>query len=157
MQVKKMSKEEINELKRILEKNYGAYVDFSGYDCFMNKRKEIFIALKNLDDKLVESSSYLGMYFGKLKRNEKIQLSVEGSQFIGKCATKNVAILDEENIHRFMEGLECKWKELINCEKNNFVLIKNGNDFFGCGILREDKIESLVPKARRIMKTMKKI
>jgi NOL1/NOP2/fmu family ribosome biogenesis protein len=157
MQVKKMSKEEINELKRILEKNYGASVDFSGYDCFMNKRKEIFIALKNLDDKLVENSSYLGIYFGKLKRNEKIQLSVEGSQIIGKCATKNVAILDEENIHRFMEGLECKWKELINCEKNNFVLIKNGNDFFGCGILREDKIESLVPKARRIMKTMKKI
>jgi hypothetical protein len=56
-----------------------------------------------------------------------------------------------------MEGLECKWNKLINCEVNNFVLIKNENDFFGSGILREDKIESLVPKARRIMKSIRKI
>jgi NOL1/NOP2/fmu family ribosome biogenesis protein len=97
------------------------------------------------------------MYFGRLKRNEKIQLSVEGSQIVGRLANKNIAIVDDENISRYMEGLDCKWDKLINCEVNNFVLIKNENDFFGSGILREDKIESLVPKARRIMKTMRKV
>lgn len=157
MQVKKMSESEKRELERIVEKNYGSKLDLSNYDCYINKRKEIYIAPKNLDEKLIEISSYFGVYFGKLKRNEKIQLSVEGSQLVGKHATRNIAIVDDENIYRFMEGLECKWKELINCEKNNFVLIKNGKDFFGCGMLREEKIESLVPKARRVMKTIKKV
>jgi NOL1/NOP2/fmu family ribosome biogenesis protein len=157
MQAKKMSEDEVEALKRIIEKNYGCKVDFSSYDCYITKRNEVFLARKNLEEKLVKKASYFGFYFGKLKRNEKIQLSVEGSQLVGKNANKNIAILNDENISRFMEGLECKWEILINCETNNFVLIKHVKDFFGCGILRENKIESLIPKARRIMKTLKKI
>ena len=157
MQVKKASLEEREEIEKIIEKNYGAKVDLSKYNVYINKRKEIFLAQKNLDESLIERASYFGLYFGKLKRNNKIQLSVEGSQIIGKLASKNIAILDDENIFRFMEGLPAKWKELINCEKNNFVLIKNENDFFGCGILREEAIESFVPKGRRIMTSIKKV
>ncbi len=157
MQIKKMSESEKMELKRIIEKNYGAKIDFSNYDCYINKKNEIYISSRGLSENVVKKSSYIGLYLGKLKRNEKIQFSVEGSQLVGKFATKNIAILDEENIYRFIEGLDCKWVSLINCEKSNFVLIKNENDFFGCGILRDDKIESLVPKARRIMKTIRKV
>ena len=157
MQVKKMSEEEVEGLKRIIEKNYGCNIDFSSYDCYITKRNEVFITIKNLEEELIKKVSYFGFYFGKLKRNEKIQLSVEGSQIVGKIASKNIAILNDENISRFMEGLECEWENLINCETNNFVLIKHGEDFFGCGILRENKIESLIPKARRIMKTLRKV
>jgi NOL1/NOP2/fmu family ribosome biogenesis protein len=157
MQVEKMSEEEIREIEKIIEKNYGAKIDFSDFDLYKNKRNEIFLASKKLDNNLLKMASYFGLYFGRLKRNEKIQLSVEGAQIVGRNANKNIAILDEENISKFMEGLECKWKELVNCEIGNFVLIKNENDFFGCGILREDRIESLVPKARRIMITMRKV
>jgi len=157
MQAKKMSESEKKELERIIEKNYGAKVDFSRFDCYINKRNEIYLVSKLVDERLIEMASYSGLYFGKLKRNEKIQLSVEGTQIVGKRATKNIAIVDEENISRFMEGLECRWVELLNCEFNNFVLIKNENDFFGSGILREDKIESLVPKARRIMRSIRKV
>jgi len=157
MQAKKMSESEKKELKRIVEKNYGTKIDFLHFNCYINKRNEIYLVSKLVDERLVEIASYSGLYFGKLKRNEKIQLSVEGSQMVGKKATKNIAIVDDENVSRFMEGLECKWIELLNCELNNFVLIKNGNDFFGTGILREDKIESLVPKARRIMRSIRKV
>jgi len=157
MQAKKMSENEKREIERIVEKNYGAKIDLSGLDCYINNRNEIYIVSKSVDERLISIASYIGMYFGRLKRNEKIQPSVEGSQIVGRLANKNIAIVDDENISRYMEGLECKWVNLINCEVNNFVLIKNGNDFFGSGILREDKIESLVPKARRIMKTMRKV
>jgi NOL1/NOP2/fmu family ribosome biogenesis protein len=157
MQVKKMSENEKKDIEKIVEKNYGAKLDLSSFDCYINNRNEIYIVSKSVDEKLISIASFVGMYFGRLKRNEKIQLSVEGSQFVGKLANKNIAIVDDENISRYMEGLECKWSELINCEVNNFVLIKNENDFFGSGILREDKIESLVPKARRIMKMMRKV
>ena len=157
MQVKKMSDAEKKELEIIIEKNYGAKIDFSNFDCYINKRNEIYLVSKFIDEKLAEMASYFGLYFGKLKRNQKIQLSVEGSQIVGKRATKNIAIVDDENICRFVEGLECRWIELLNCEINNFVLIKNGNDFFGVGVLRENKIDSLIPKARRIMKTIRKV
>jgi NOL1/NOP2/fmu family ribosome biogenesis protein len=157
MQVKKMSENEKRELDKIVEKNYGAEIDLSSFDCYINNRNEIYIVSKSVDERLISIASYVGMYFGRLKRNEKIQLSVEGSQIVGRLANKNIAIVDDENISRYMEGLECKWNELVNCEVNNFVLIKNGNDFFGSGILREDKIESLAPKARRIMKTMRRV
>jgi len=156
MQAKKMSEIEKKEIERIVEKNYGAKIDLSGFDCYINKRNEIYLASKSIDEKLIAIASYAGIYFGRLKRNDKIQLSVEGSQIVGKLANKNIAIVDDENISRYMEGLACNWSELINCEINNFVLIKNGDDFFGTGILRKDKIESLVPKARRIMKSIKK-
>jgi NOL1/NOP2/fmu family ribosome biogenesis protein len=157
MQAKKMSEEEVNELKRVVEKNYGVILDFSSFDCYINRRNEVYLIVKGISEDLIKIASFAGVYFGRLKRNEKIQLSVEGSQIVGKHATKNVAILDDENLARFLEGLKCKWKELINCERNNFVLIKHGNDFFGSGILREDGIESLVPKARRVMRTIKKV
>jgi NOL1/NOP2/fmu family ribosome biogenesis protein len=157
MQAKKMSENEKRGLEKIIEKNYGTKIDLSSFDCYINNRNEIYIVSKSVDEKLISIASYVGMYFGRLKRNEKIQLSVEGSQIVGRLANKNIAIVDDEDISRYMEGLECKWNELVNCEVNNFVLIKNGNDFFGSGILREDKIESLVPKARRIMKTMRKV
>jgi len=156
MQAKKMNEIEKKEVERIIEKNYGVKIDLSGFDCYINKRNEIYLVSKSVDEKLITIASYAGLYFGRLKRNEKIQLSVEGSQIVGKLASKNIAIVDDENISRYMEGLPCNWVELINCEINNFVLIKNGNDFFGTGILRKDKIESLVPKARRIMKSIKK-
>jgi len=157
MQAKKMSENEKREIERVIEKNYGAKIDLSGFDYYINNRNEIYIVSKSVDERLIPIASYVGMYFGRLKRNEKIQLSVEGSQIVGRLANKNIAIVDDENISRYMEGLECKWNELVNCEVNNFVLIKNENDFFGSGILREDKIESLISKARRIMKTMRKV
>jgi NOL1/NOP2/fmu family ribosome biogenesis protein len=157
MQVKKMSENEKREIERIVEKNYGAKIDLSSFDCYINNRNEIYFVSKSVKERLISIASFVGVYFGRLKRNEKIQLSVEGSQIVGKLASRNIAIVDDENISRYMEGLECKWSELINCEVNNFVLIKNGNDFFGSGILREDKIENLVPKARRIMKTIRKV
>lgn len=57
-----------------------------------------------------------------------------------------------------MEGLKSLAKELINCEVNNFVLIKHEEDFYGSWILRENKIiESNVPNGRRIMQEIKKI
>ncbi|MEM5832146.1 MAG: hypothetical protein QXW01_02860 [Candidatus Aenigmatarchaeota archaeon] len=158
MQVEEMNKNEIQNLEKILVKNYGYSIDFSNFRVFKNKEGKIYLLNKiNVNSQIISRASYLGLYFGKIKRNEKIQLSVEGSQMIGKYANKNIAILDRENAERFMEGLNCKWVELINCEVNNFVLIKFGEDFFGSGILRENHIESLIPKGRRIMKELKKI
>lgn len=153
MQVEKATLEKIEEINRILEKNYGCKLDFSNYNIYINNKKnKVYITNKKIDENLAKISNYIGIYFGKLKRNEKIHLSIEGSQLVGKFANKNIAIVDDENLKKYLEGQNCYAKELINCEINNFVLIKNEDDFYGSGILRKNNIiESFVPKSRRII------
>jgi NOL1/NOP2/fmu family ribosome biogenesis protein len=157
MQVEKASIEDVEKIEKIVEKNYGCRINLKKYDVYFNKKQEIFLASKSLNENLSKSASYFGLCFGKLKRGEKIQLTTEGAQIIGKNSTKNIAILDDENIFRFMEGLDSKAFNLVNCEDRNFVIIKNDEDFFGSGLLRENSIESNVSKGRRIIKSMKKI
>jgi len=153
MQVKKVSSREVEEL---IKESYNSELSLSNFNVFLRKDQKVFLASKGIPTTLVERSDYL-LYFGVIKRNRKIQLSVEGSQLVGKTAKKNIAILDEENISKFVEGLTAKPKELIDCSLGSFVLVKHGNDFFGSGILREECIEGYIPKDRRIMKGMKKI
>lgn len=40
---------------------------------------------------------------------------------------------------------------LRECSNTGFVIIKSGNDFFGCGKCKEGRVLNFVPKARRIM------
>ncbi|MEM5854846.1 MAG: hypothetical protein QW472_00800 [Candidatus Aenigmatarchaeota archaeon] len=142
------------EIEELLKKNYESDFSLENFEFFLRKDQKIFIS-KNLPQDMVKKSMYL-LHFGNLKRNGKIQLSIEGSQIIGKSAKKNVAVLDEENAMRFAEGLSVSPKELINCEKFNFVLVKFKEDFLGSGLLR-DKVEPYISKDRKILTSMKKV
>ncbi|MEM5836132.1 MAG: hypothetical protein QW040_04100 [Candidatus Aenigmatarchaeota archaeon] len=158
MQVKEMSEEEIEHLENLLEKNYGVEIDFEG-KLFKTSVEKIWIASKEvfeLDSSKLRVNA-LGLYLGKLKRNEKIQLSVEGAQLVGEKAKKNIAIINEENLEKYLQGFDFSAHKLINCEKNNFVLLKFREDFVGTGILRENYIENILPKARRIFIEVKKL
>jgi NOL1/NOP2/fmu family ribosome biogenesis protein len=158
MQIKEMSKEEIEKLENLLEKNYGAKIKFKD-KIFKTSEEKIWLISKEALDfdfsKLRVNSA--GLYFGKLKRNEKIQLSIEGVQLIGKKAKKNVVIIDEENLKKFLQGFDFSSQKLIDCEINNFILIKYEDDFVGTGILRENYVENILPKARRIFLEVKKV
>ena len=154
MQVEKVDSKEI---EKIIEKNYRCKIDLSVYSVFRNKDGKIFISAKGIPKKLVDASSYIGLYLGKIKRNEKIQLSIEGSQIVGPKAKKNIATLNDKNIKKWMEGMTIEEFDCNNCEERNFVLITNGEDFFGSGLFKENKIENYVPKGRRIMINIKKV
>lgn len=157
MQAKRLNQKEIEKIEKILRKNYGAKIRLKA-TLFKSSKGKIWMASKeafSLVSKLRLNS--IGLYFGKLKKNEKIQLSVEGSQLIGKKANKNIASIDEENLEKYLHGLNFSAEKLINCEVNNFVLLRFKQDFIGCGILREGYIENILPKARRIFTKLKKI
>lgn len=158
MQIEKMNKEEIRYLEMVLKKNYGSEIKFED-NLFKSSKEKIWIVSKkafSINFKKFRINS-LGLYLGRLKKNEKIQLSVEGSQLVGKKAKKNIVIIDEKNLIKFLQGFDFKPKKLIDCEKNNFVLIKFKEDFVGTGILRENYVENILPKARRIFIEVKKI
>lgn len=155
MQIKKvLNEKEIREIEEIIEKNYGCKINLRKYKIFLTREDKIWLVNKKLNFDIfrnIKRCYRIGIYFGKLKRNKKIKLSIEGALLVGKKAVKNIAILDDKEALRFMQGYDAKVYELLNCEINNFVLIKNNNDdVIGVGILRDGYIENLVPKARRI-------
>lgn len=144
------------EIRKVVEKNFGSKIsDEIGFEIrnekiyFFNKElKNIyeFLKLKNL--KLEK----LGIYFGKIKRNEKIQLSIEGSQFVGKSANKNILEIDNfEKLIKFLRGeISLEINEKI--EKHNFPIIKY-KDYIICSASSlEKEIKSNFPKnAKKII------
>ncbi|MEM5793829.1 MAG: hypothetical protein QXS48_03810 [Candidatus Aenigmatarchaeota archaeon] len=155
MQVKKitfLSREEVKELERILEKNYGAKISLKDFGVAKDKEEKIWLTSKEVlsfDFSKLKVNS-LGFNFGKLKRNEKIHLTIEGSQIVGKSATKNIAILSEENVLKFMQGLDVKPEKEINCEYHNFAIVKFKDKILGSSLLTEQGIKNMIPKSRRI-------
>jgi NOL1/NOP2/fmu family ribosome biogenesis protein len=153
MQIEKiLSKKDVEEVEKIIEKNYGSLPNLNNYISILTRREKIWITTKeafNLAKKIKFNT--IGLYIGKFKRNDKIHLSLEGMQFFAKDAKKNIIMVNEENMKKFMWGSSITEFEKINCELNNFVLVKYKNDFIGLGILRENKVENLLPKSRRIL------
>lgn len=86
----------------------------------------------------------IGLYFCTIT-NGGIRLSIEGSQLIGKNATKNVVEISDEELRYWFNG-----ESLIRKDISGYVLIKNNNDFLGCGYAREGLILNYVPKERRV-------
>ncbi|MCD6330738.1 MAG: hypothetical protein J7L80_00875 [Thermoplasmata archaeon] len=154
MQIKKvLSKKEIEDIEAILEKNYGCKIDLKKFFIFMTSDNKIWIANKEAENviKGLRRCYRIGIYFGKLKRNNKIKLSIEGALMVGRNANKNIAVVDEKEAIKFMEGYDVSDFKAINAELHNFIIVKNDkNDVLGAGILREGYIENLIPKARRL-------
>ena len=85
-----------------------------------------------------------GLYFAnlniKFRTKDNVRLSIEGSQIIGKTAKKNILLLNRGQIKKWLlgEDLLINEEQIKNCEPG-FVIIKFNNDFFGCGLLKENK------------------
>lgn len=90
----------------------------------------------------------LGLYFGEAKNGE-LRLSIEGSQLVGKAATKNVIQLDDTEFKLWLQGSDLE-KDYGGC--SGFVIIKHNTDFIGCGRCKNGMILNFVPKARRVTK-----
>ena len=87
----------------------------------------------------------LGLYFGTYIDN-KLRLSIEGSQIIGPKCNKNILELDAEEMKQWMKG--------IDIDKNNaegLYLIKHEEDFLGTGKIVKGKLYNYVPKTRRVL------
>ena len=88
----------------------------------------------------------VGLYIGELKGG-KLRLSIEGSQLLGPHAKKNIVELDGKELRQWLRGEELDKP----VKEQGFVILKSGNDFVGCGNVKEGKILNFVPKARRLL------
>lgn len=95
----------------------------------------------NLDALRIDT---MGLYIGKYQ-SDGFRPSIEGSQIIGKTATKNVLEINLEQRHRWLKGedIEVEHPEAI-------VLVKCENDFLGAGKVSKGILLTGIPKSRRL-------
>lgn len=91
----------------------------------------------------------LGLLFGKWV-DEGLILTLEGSQMVGRKATKNVLELGSDQAGTWMTGggIEVEGKRL----EGKIVIIKHNGDFLGCGKISQGRIWSPIPPHRRVRK-----
>jgi len=146
MKLKILNKKEIKKIFSLIKKQWDA--DAKVEHAFLQDNKgKLFIV--NRDVSRIDLSrlrvNSIGMYFGLVCGGE-IRLSIEGSQMIGPFAKKNVADLDKKKAKRWLAGEDIDYSR----KEKGFVLIRSGNDFFGTGKIKENKILNFIPKPRRL-------
>lgn len=140
---------EIKALGKALQERWNTSLDI---DCafFQSKNKKIRLITRDIakiGSKKLRIDSF-GLYFGQLEKN-KLRLSIEGSQIIGKGAKRNVVEISHSDAKRWLAGNDISITEPKNCT-NGYVIIKSGKDFLGCGYLKHGIVKNFIPKARRI-------
>ena len=145
--LKILNSKEKKSIAKLISSQFGCEFKFN-YEVFMNPKNKIFILNKDvanisLDNLRVNS---LGMYFGLVYDNKEIRLSMEGSQMIGPLATTNILELNDTDAKQWMSGEDIE----IDSDMNGYVVIKNKDDFLGCGRLSNKKLYNYVQKERRV-------
>jgi NOL1/NOP2/fmu family ribosome biogenesis protein len=98
--------------------------------------------LKILDRELrVES---IGLYFIK-EQEDGIRLSLDAVHLSKNQITKNILEINNEQAEKWLKGEDLD----IKTDKS-FKILKNQNDFLGCGKSTGEKITNFVPKERRV-------
>ncbi|MBI5393206.1 hypothetical protein HZA96_05025 [Candidatus Woesearchaeota archaeon] len=162
--LKILNKKEKKQITAILEEQYGIIQEI-GFVFLLSKKNKLYLInndLARIDLTKLKIDS-IGMYLGELVGNQ-IRLSIEGSQLLGKHATKNIVNLDKNIAKLWLHGYNLELSAINADELNNnnnksinnnkdmegFVIIKSENDYLGSGKLGAEKLFNYVSKARRL-------
>ena len=86
----------------------------------------------------------IGLYFAK-EQKDGIRLTLDGIQILKNQITKNILEINNKQAQEWLSG-----NDLLIQEENAFKIIKNNNEFLGCGKSTGERITNFVPKERRI-------
>ena len=144
--LKILNSKEKKEIQSILKKQFG-YKEKLTYTLLKNEKGKLYCInneFASIDLSKLRINT-IGLYFARQVDNT-IRLTIEGSQIIGKNASKNIIELTKDEMLDWLKG-----NDLIKDINNNeFIILKHKNDFLGCGKCKEGKIFNYVPKGRRI-------
>ncbi|MFH2027758.1 MAG: hypothetical protein ABIJ08_01335 [Nanoarchaeota archaeon] len=146
-QLKILNKKEIQKILQSLEEQYG-FKEKLDYAFLLSEKNKIYIVnrdIERIDLSRLRVNSY-GLYLGELKDNGQVRLSIEGSQIVGKHSDKNILGLDDDDAKDWLKGYDIGYDGKLK----DFVMIKNKEDFLGCGKIAGNKLLNHVPKIRRM-------
>jgi len=148
-----LDKDEVKKFQEIVDKNYKSSFELKDFGVMLGSEERIWLAARDVFSfdfsKLPVNS--IGMNFGKLKRNGKFRLTIEGSQLVGRTAERNVAIVSDNDAESFLRGEDVNILQAIDCEEHTFVILKTESGIIlGSALFAEGKMKNLLPKSRRI-------
>ena len=89
----------------------------------------------------------IGLYLLKEEKNNTFRLSLDATHILKDKISKNLIALDDQQTLLWLKGND------LNIPANRgVVILKQNNDFLGCGISTGEKILNHVPKDRRLKK-----
>ena len=146
-ELKIMNNKEIKEIYEMIEKQWGAKIKLD-FGFLKNNKNRIFVISRDISK--IETSKLrinsAGMYFCETDKFG-IRLSIEGTQIVGKNASKNVVEVSEEDSKKWLKGEDIE-ADCPGCK--GFVILRHKNDFFGNGKYSNGRILNYVSKTRRI-------
>lgn len=87
----------------------------------------------------------IGLYFAKYEEGNNIRLTLDGVQLLKNQITKNILELNDNQAQDWLKGHDLEIKS-----DKAWKILKNKDDFLGCGKSTGEKITNFVPKERRI-------
>ena len=144
--IKILNNKEIKEILNLIEKQWDAKLNLD-YVFLKTEKEKIYIVNKDISkvDLGKLRINTIGLYFAEVKDNN-IRLSIEGSQIIGPKAKKNVLELNEKEVKEWMQGNDLEKETNLS----GFLIIKDKDDYLGCGKRRDGEVLNFIGKARRI-------
>lgn len=151
-QLKILNSRDVKKIREKVEQQFG-YFPQEHYAFLQNEKQRLFIVSRDIAkiDLNKLRIERIGLYFGEIYATE-IRLSKEGAQLLGREAyykkkkLKNVLDLSEEEVRKYFQGKDLE-KDLG--ETARLVLLRFGNDVFGCAKYKEKKILNFMPKNHR--------
>lgn len=145
--LRKLSHSEVKEILSVIEKTYGIKKISLPYYFYTNNKFRIYIVSKSFDEEQLKHLRIqnVGLYFANFEEKQ-LRLTIEGSQLIGPEATTNVVDITEKELVEWMRG-ETLQKTITD---KGFVIIRCGNDYYGCGRKSGEGMANFIPKSRRI-------
>ena len=86
----------------------------------------------------------IGLYFAR-EQEDGIRLTIDGIQLIKNQIIKNILEINDNEAIEWLKGRDLE----IKTDKS-FKIIKNKNEFIGCGKSTGEKITNFIPNERRI-------
>jgi NOL1/NOP2/fmu family ribosome biogenesis protein len=139
-----LNSREVRDLLAVLNQQFG-FKDRLDYVFLANEKSRIFLTNRDfsrLDLKRLRINS-VGLYFGELK-DDKLRVSIEGSQLVGPKSTKNVVDVTEQEMVSWLRGND------LDKHADGFVILRHKSSYLGCGRAKDGRIINFVPKTRRI-------
>ncbi len=90
----------------------------------------------------------IGAYLFK-EENGALRLSLDGIHILGKQIGKSIIEISEKELDKWIRGENL---EIEHNEEQGMYIVKNNNDFLGCGKWNGKVLINFVPKERRIRK-----
>ena len=151
--LKILNAKEIKEIKKLLKEQFGFEKNLD-YIFLKNEKDKIYITSKDASkvNLSILSINTVGMYFAQFNKfSGEVRLSIEGARLIGEHCKKNIIDIDDEELKKWFRGEDLHMpKNCLKQAEGNFLILKNKDDFVGCGRYANSAILNFVGKERRV-------